>query len=83
MYYFGTGVKKSLKKARKYFGKAAAQGDDKGQYNKGEMMIKGDGGEKNIVEGIILMDKAVKQGNEDAIEYMDALSEMKGRGDLW
>lgn len=64
----GVGVTKSVKEAIKWFRKAAAQNDAKGQFNLGVCYSKGDGVEKSETEAIKWWKKAAKQGDEGAIK---------------
>ena len=75
MYFAGEGVEKSFVEARKYYKKAADKEYADAQYKLGVMIIKGhQGGDKYLIEGLTLINKAAKQDYEDAITYIDKMN---------
>ncbi len=78
-YYQGWGVTKNVATARSWYKKAADQDHLTAIRKLATMMVKGDGGEKDIKKGITLWEKAVAKGDEEAQENLDMLSSVSYR----
>jgi TPR repeat protein len=64
-YYNGDGVSRNFPEARRNF-KAAGNFPDS-QYMLGVMLLRGEGGPVNLVEGVKCIDRAAKRGHEKAL----------------
>ncbi len=69
-YYEGAGVAKDHKKARTLFKKSADHNLSGGDVNLGQMLIRGEGGGSEVGDGVKLVEKAAKAGNEIAIAHL-------------
>ena len=69
-YYEGAGVEKNLTTARKFFKKAADRNYAAGDDNLGAMLILGEGGAKEVGNGVALVEKAAKAGNVHAVAHL-------------
>ncbi len=66
LYDMGVGVKKNMKIANYWYGKAAQKGDNRAQHNLAVAYAKGDGIESNIILALKLWLQSAKQGNTDS-----------------
>ena len=69
-HYEGSGVVKNLTTARELFKKAADKMNAAGDDNLGAMMILGEGGAKEVGNGVALVEKAAKAGNKHAVAHL-------------
>eukprot|EP00942_MAST-04A_sp_MAST-4A-sp1_P005063 g5063.t1 len=70
MYENGLGVDPDVKKAVKWYTKAAEQGHAQGQCSLAYMYEKGNGVEKNLAKAKELYSKAADQGHKPAIDFL-------------
>jgi TPR repeat protein len=73
LFFFGTGVKKNLVEAVKWFTKSAAQGEAKAQYNLGILCERGAGVLENDTEAVKWFTKAAVQGYSPAQADLGAM----------
>ena len=74
VYFLGeNGVKKDFHQARKWFQKAAEQGDAESQFQLGAIYYTGDGVKRNIQASIKWFDKSCKNGIQKACEILSKL----------
>lgn len=83
LYYKGEGVKMSHKNARELFEKAVIKiglesSDEwlRANFLMGRMMVRGEGGSKDIIGGITLIQKAASDGLSDAEEYAESIAKI-------
>jgi TPR repeat protein len=69
-YYYGLGVAKDLVVARSWFKKSSDQNYSNSQRMLGKMMVKGEGGERLVTQGIIFVEAAAGQGDLLATELL-------------
>ena len=74
-FYDGKGTTKDPTAARSWFQKSAVQNDRDAELMLGKMMAKGEGGERDVSQGIALIVKASEQGAEGATEDLESLYE--------
>jgi len=70
MYFKGWGVEQSFVEARKLYQKSADMNHSRAQYCRGRMMIEGEGGDEKFIRGLGFVEKAAKQGWEEAKSYL-------------
>jgi TPR repeat protein len=61
-------IEKNLKESRKWYRLAADQGHCEALYNLGMMMVIGEGGDKELAEGLKLLEQCVVQCNDEYAE---------------
>ena len=71
-YYTGDGIPLNHTEARRNF-KAAASEVLEAQFMLGKMLIRGEGGSSNLVEGVKFMERAAKQGHAGAHAFKIAV----------
>ena len=76
LYYNGRGVSKSEVEARKFWEEAASKGHKGAQFQTGLCYYYGRGVEKDKEVGIDWIMKARKQGDKNAAEFVDKLTEI-------
>lgn len=74
-YYLGLGVKRDLREALLWYGKAAKQGDPRAQLNYGLMFQNGYGTDPDIGAAFMWYYASYRQGNANAERYMRVLAE--------
>lgn len=74
------GFKKNQIKAREWYRKAAEQGEPNAQYNLGLMLLNGEGGAKNIHEGIKWLELSAENSQIKVMEAVKLLSEIYNLG---
>lgn len=81
-YYSGNQGPKDLKKAVNWFEKASLQGQAQAQYRLGSMFFHGEGVPANNVQAYILLKMAAVNGDEDALDLADEVTEQMPRDEL-
>jgi len=74
MYRLGEGVPQDYQEARKWYTKAAEQGEAYAQYALGRLYAEGDGVPKDLVQSHKWFNIAAAQGDSGAEEHRDALT---------
>jgi len=75
-YYNGVGVEKDLKKAFEHILVSASLGYSVAQLNAGAMYFNGEGTEKDNIKAVYWFEKASKNGNQTAKEYLQKIKNL-------
>jgi TPR repeat protein len=73
MYQYGSGVKKNINEAVKWYTKSSDMGHPTAQLSLGNLYLLGEGVEKNIAKGLELINKAAEQNYPDALNRLGVL----------
>ena len=76
-YYLGNGVKQSYEKSAYWFTKSAEQGDADAQFSLGILYYDGLGIEKNESKAIEWIQKACKNSNNYACNFLNKIKAME------
>jgi hypothetical protein len=71
--YSGLGCSVDKEKARKWYERSAGSGDPDGIFMFGKMALYGEGGQKNIKQGMSLMAHAATLGHQGAANYLQTI----------
>ncbi|MBH8609654.1 tetratricopeptide repeat protein [Pseudomonas mohnii] len=81
-YYEGKNAPRDLNQALSYFEKASLQGHAQAQFKLGTMFFHGEGVPANNVQAYILLKMAAVNGDEDALDTADEVTEKMPREEL-
>ncbi|MCO7513294.1 sel1 repeat family protein [Pseudomonas guariconensis] len=81
-FYYSTQAPRDLNKALNWFEKASLQGHAQAQYRLGAMFFRGEGVPANNVQAYILLKMAAVNGDEEALDLADEVTEQMPRDEL-
>ncbi len=81
-YYSGQRVAKDLPRAMHWFEQASLQGHPRAQHQLGMMFFRGEGVQPNNVQAFIVLKMAAVNGEEEALDSADQVSEQMPRDEL-